>query len=67
VGCRGPSDGFISRSSDEWFEAIQKVFARMTDIPPEEIARAVRSPQLALFVFQFADYAATPRDVRKVL
>jgi hypothetical protein len=39
----------------------------MTDIPPEEIAGAVRSPQLALFVFQFADYAATPRDVRKVL
>jgi len=67
VGCRGPSDGFISRSSHEWFEAIQKVFARMTDIPPEDIARAVRSPQLALFVFQFADYAARPRDARKVL
>ena len=67
VGCRGPSDGFIARSSEEWFQAIQKVFARMTDIPPDDIARAVRSPQLALFVFQFADYAARPRDVEKVL
>ncbi|HHX43055.1 MAG TPA: hypothetical protein GX714_03570 [Chloroflexi bacterium] len=67
VGCRGPADGFIARSSDEWFTAIQKVFARMTDIPADDIARAVRSPQLALFVFQFADYAATPRDVRRVL
>jgi F420-non-reducing hydrogenase small subunit len=67
VGCRGPSNGFISRSSHEWFHAIGKVFARMTDIPPEEIDHAVRSPQLALFVFQFADYAAIPRDVSKVL
>lgn len=67
VGCRGPSDGFISRSSAEWLEAIQGVFARMTDIPAPEIARAVRSPQLALFVFQFADYAAVPRPVEKVL
>jgi F420-non-reducing hydrogenase small subunit len=67
VGCRGPSDGFISRSSHEWFAAIQKVFERMTDIPPEVIERAVRSPQLALFVFQFADYAAIPRDTDKIL
>lgn len=67
VGCRGPSDGFISRSSQEWFDAIKKVFQRMTDIPEEEIDQAVRSPQLALFVFQFADYAAVPRDVEKVL
>jgi len=67
VGCRGPSDGFISRSSQEWFDAIKKVFQRMTDIPEEQIDQAVRSPQLALFVFQFADYAAVPRDVEKVL
>jgi F420-non-reducing hydrogenase small subunit len=67
VGCRGPSNGFISRSSDEWFSAMQRVFGRMTDIPAEQIARALRSPELALFVFQFSDYAATPRDVRKVI
>ncbi|MHB1293575.1 MAG: NADH-quinone oxidoreductase subunit B family protein [Anaerolineae bacterium] len=67
VGCRGPSDSFISRSSHEWFEAIKKVFERMTDVPAAEIDAAVRSPQLSLFVFQFADYAAIPRDVKKVL
>jgi len=67
VGCRGPSDGFITRSSDVWFQAIKRVFARMTDIPEEAIDEAIRSPQLALFVFQFADYAGTPRDPSKVL
>ena len=67
VGCRGPSDGFIKRSSQEWYTAIQKVFARMTDIDPEIIERAVRSPQMALFVFQFADYAATPRDPERII
>jgi len=67
VGCRGPSDAFISRSSGEWFDAIKRVFRGMTDIPPDEIDRGLRSPQLALFVFQFADYAAIPRDVKKVL
>ncbi len=67
VGCRGPSDGFIERSSQEWLQAIQRVFERMTDIPSEEIDRELRSPQLALFVFQFADYAVVPRDVEKVL
>lgn len=67
VGCRGPSDGFISRSSREWFDAINKVFARMTNIPPQTIEQELRSPQFALFVFQFADYAGTPRDVEKVI
>ncbi|MHB1356658.1 MAG: NADH-quinone oxidoreductase subunit B family protein [Anaerolineae bacterium] len=67
VGCRGPSDGFISRSSQEWLTAIHKVFARMTDIAAEEIDHALRSPQLALFIFQFADYSATPRPAAKVL
>ena len=67
VGCRGPSDGFIMRSSEEWFAAMHRVFARMTDIPPEEIDHALRSPQLALFVFQFADYTGQERDPGKVL
>ncbi len=67
VGCRGPSNRFISRSSQEWFSAISKVFERMTDVAPEQIQRHLRSPQLALFVFQFADYAAVPRDPKKVL
>jgi hypothetical protein len=42
----------------------------MTDIPSEEIDIALRSPQLSLFLFQFADYASTGqpfRDKRKVL
>ncbi len=67
VGCRGPSDGFITRSSEEWFTAIKKVFTRLTDIPPEAIDEAARSPQYSLFTFQFADYTGRERDVRKVL
>jgi len=67
VGCRGPSDGFITRSSEEWFDAIQKVFTRLTDIPSEVIDAMVRSPQYALFTFQFADYSGRERDVEKVL
>jgi len=67
VGCRGPSDGFISRSSEAWFAAIQKVFSRMTDIPAQEIDRIARSPQYSLFTFQFADYTGQERDVEKVL
>jgi F420-non-reducing hydrogenase small subunit len=59
VGCRGPSDAFIEKESSAWFNAIQRVFERMTDIPPDEIAAALRSTQLSLFLFQFADYAAT--------
>jgi F420-non-reducing hydrogenase small subunit len=58
VGCRGPSDALIEKESSAWFEAIQRVFERMTDIPPAEIAATLRSPQLSLFLFQFADYAA---------
>ena len=67
VGCRGPSNGFVSRSSEEWFTAIQKVFSRLTDIAPEVIDEMARSPQYSLFTFQFADYAGRQRDVRKVL
>jgi F420-non-reducing hydrogenase small subunit len=70
VGCRGPSDSFIEKESSKWFASIQRVFAAMTDVPPEEIEAALRSPQLALFLFQFADYAGTgrpPRPKEKVL
>ncbi|MHB9034254.1 MAG: NADH-quinone oxidoreductase subunit B family protein [Anaerolineae bacterium] len=67
VGCRGPSDGFISRSSHEWLTAIHKVFSRMTDIPEDEIDRALHSPHLSLFIFQFADYSVIPRPPEKVL
>lgn len=66
VGCRGPSDSLIERSSGEWLEGLQRVFASLTDIPPQEIDRGLRSPQFSLFVFQFADYTGTPRDKSKV-
>jgi hypothetical protein len=47
----------------------------MTDIPAEEIEAALRSPQLALFLFQFSDYAPSslaravrfPRPKEKIL
>ena len=70
VGCRGPSDVFIEKESEAWFASIQRVFAAMTDIPAGEIAKALRSPQLALFLFQFSDYAGAgrpPRPKEKVL
>ena len=70
VGCRGPSDALIEKESHAWYESIQRVFAAMTDIPSEELSPALRSPQLALFLFQFADYAGPgrpPRPKEKVL
>ena len=70
VGCRGPSDLFIEKESEVWLANIQRVFARMTDIPPEEIEQALKSPQLSLFLFQFSDYEGEgrpPRDKNKVL
>ncbi len=57
VGCRGPSDAFIERGSEAWLSSIKRVFGKMTDVPEEELDRALRSPQLALFLFQFSDYA----------
>jgi len=42
----------------------------MTDIAPAELDAALRSPQLALFLFQFSDYAGgtrPPRPKEKVL
>ncbi|MEN6480094.1 MAG: hypothetical protein ABFD20_10720 [Anaerolineales bacterium] len=67
VGCRGPSNGFIARSANEWFTAIKRVFQNMTAIPDPEIDAALRSPALSLFVFQFADYTGMSRDPGKVL
>ncbi len=61
VGCRGPSDAFMSRGSEAWLSSIQRVFANLTDIPPPEIEEALRSPQMALFLFQFSDYAGADR------
>ncbi len=64
VGCRGPSDALIEKDSDAWFTAIRRVFESMTDVPVEEIDEALRSPQLALFLFQFADYEREERPAR---
>jgi F420-non-reducing hydrogenase small subunit len=64
VGCRGPSDAFIEKESGAWLASIKRVFGRLTDIPGEELDRALRSPQLALFLFQFSDYAAADRPTR---
>ncbi len=69
VGCRGPSDTLIDKLSAEWFTAIRRVFQAMTDIPPQELDEALRSPHLALFLFQFSDYdpGRPPRPKEKVL
>ena len=70
VGCRGPSNFLIEKDSHVWLESIQRVFAGMTNIPPEEIREALTSPQLALFLFQFSDYSGggqAPRPREKVL
>jgi F420-non-reducing hydrogenase small subunit len=70
VGCRGPSDLLIEKDSIAWLESIQRVFAALTDIPLEEVREGLLSPQLALFLFQFSDYAGTgrpPRPKEKVL
>lgn len=64
VGCRGPSDALIEGESSAWFSSIQRVFAALTDIPAQEIEAGLRSPQLALFLFQFSDYADAGRPAR---
>ena len=70
VGCRGPSNAFIEKGSEKWLNSIRRVFSRMTEIPEEEIEAALRSPQLSLFLFQFADYAhagQAPRHKEQVV
>jgi F420-non-reducing hydrogenase small subunit len=70
VGCRGPSDAYIEKGSQVWFDRVQSVFERLTDIPPDEIREALHSPQLSMFLFQFTDYAdggRPPRPKEKVL
>ena len=70
VGCRGPSNKLIEEESSAWFQSIEKVFSVLTDIPQEEVSARLRSPALALFLFQFSDYAGTghaPRPREKVL
>ncbi|HOE34915.1 MAG: hypothetical protein GX415_05760 [Chloroflexi bacterium] len=64
VGCRGPSNAFIEKESTVWMENIQRVFERMTNIPPAELNEALRSPQLSMFLFQFSDYAGGHRRIR---
>jgi hypothetical protein len=39
--------------------AIRKIFSKMTQVPPDEIEAALRSPQLSLFLFQFSHDALT--------
>ncbi len=64
VGCRGPSDAFIEKESQAWFNSILRIFTTMTDIPQAEIEAGLHSPQLALFLFQFSDYARQSRPAR---
>ncbi len=65
VGCRGPSDAFIEEGAEAWLSSIKRVFRALTDIPEQELDQALRSPQLALFLFQFSDYAAPERAPRR--
>jgi F420-non-reducing hydrogenase small subunit len=68
VGCRGPSDSLIEKDSVAWMEGIGRVFATLTNVPAEEVEAGLRSPHLALFLFQFSDYASgKPHPKEKVL
>lgn len=70
VGCRGPSNALIEKESTSWLQSVEKVFAALTDIPAEDVRAGLRSPQLALFLFQFSDYSGKerfPRSKDKVL
>ena len=64
VGCRGPSDALIEKDSQAWLTSIERVFDAMTEIPQDELREALVSPQLALFLFQFADYAGKGKPQR---
>ena len=70
VGCRGPSNALIEKESGAWLSSIQRVISTLTDIPTAEVERALRSPHLALFLFQFSDYSGpgrAPRPKEKVM
>lgn len=70
VGCRGPANNLIEKEASAWFAALEKVFSRLTDIPAEDISAALKSPHLAIFLFQFSDYSEderSPRSKEKVL
>jgi F420-non-reducing hydrogenase small subunit len=70
VGCRGPSNALIEKESAAWLSSIQRVISSLTDIPAEEVERALRSPHLSLFLFQFSDYSGPgrkPRPKEKVI
>lgn len=64
VGCRGPSDTLMEKGKAAWLQSIQRIFEILTDIPAEEVNEGLRSPQLALFLFQFSDYDGTTRPIR---
>ncbi len=64
VGCRGPADSIIDKTSETWFDVMQKIFLAMTDIPGDTVEAFLRSPQYALFLFQFADYGHPGRPPR---
>jgi F420-non-reducing hydrogenase small subunit len=64
VGCRGPSNNFIEKESGAWLDSIQNVFVTLTDIPAEEVRTGLLSPQMAMFLFQFSDYASSERPLR---
>jgi F420-non-reducing hydrogenase small subunit len=70
VGCRGPSDVLIEKESAAWLTSIKRVISGLTDIPEGDLDRALRSPHLSLFLFQFSDYSGqgrTPRPKEKVM
>jgi F420-non-reducing hydrogenase small subunit len=64
VGCRGPSDTLMEKGKTAWFQNVQRIFETLTDIPSEEVNEGLRSPQLALFLFQFSDYDGKTRPIR---
>jgi len=56
VGCRGPANPYLNKEPKFVLDNLRRVFARMTDIPAEEIDEALASPWLSLFLGQFTDY-----------
>jgi hypothetical protein len=54
----------MEKGKTAWLQSIQRIFETLTDIPAEEVNEGLRSPQLALFLFQFSDYDGISRPVR---